>query len=198
MSLGANRNTLRPSRATRFSSPAWRRTQPPFLRPDQHLPPGPAGRKGRPGKSGQPLTYLLMRPVRHIKGAARALGSGLLGRAVGGTLARYRSPCAAATTGGIKRHCSHGIGRSAASQAPQSADGRPQGASCGSEGSYGVGPCGGSPFGGPRQPVLWNDWNAAPPRKSAVAVRVARGTGHARRTIVGGKPFPPVTRRRGL
>ena len=36
---------------------------------------------------------------------------------------------------------------------------------------------------GPRQPVLGNDGNAAPPRKSAVAARVARGTGHARKTI---------------
>lgn len=40
---------------------------------------------------------------RHMKGAAGAPKRGFLGRAVGGTLARYRSPWAAAPTGGIRR-----------------------------------------------------------------------------------------------
>ena len=35
------------------------------------------------------------RPYRHMAGAARAQKRGFLGRAVGGTLARYCSPCVA-------------------------------------------------------------------------------------------------------
>lgn len=41
-----------------------------------------------------------------MKDAAGAPKRGFLGRAVGGTLARYRSPWAAAPTGGIRRSCS--------------------------------------------------------------------------------------------